>query len=156
MMLQAPPRNRLLAALPEAEWDLLRPCLTRVDLKPRQVLQHPHTPVEHAYFVERGAVTFQARTEAEGPVGFGLVDGGALIGLPVVLGTMRSHLRALVEVGPGQPTGSAPLICAGPCGRARSCTICCWPMCMRCWFRAPSLSCARASTGSSSGSRAGC
>ena len=39
-MLQTRPRNRLLAALPEAEWDLLRPCLTRVDLKPRQVLQH--------------------------------------------------------------------------------------------------------------------
>ena len=97
-MCQTRPRNRLLAALPEAEWDLLRPCLTRVDLKPRQVLQHPHTPVEHAYFVERGAVTFQARTEAEGPVGVGLVDGGALIGLPVVLGTMRSYLRALVEV----------------------------------------------------------
>jgi len=62
------------------------------------VLQHPHTPVEYAYFVERGAVTFQTRTEADGPVGVGLVDGGAIIGLPIILGTMRSYLRALVEV----------------------------------------------------------
>src|ERR671932_2775122 len=97
-MLQIRPRNRLLAALPEAEWELLRPRLTCVDLKPRQVLQHPHTPVEYAYFVERGAVTFQTRTEADGPVGVGLVDGGAILGIPVVLGTMRSYVRALVEV----------------------------------------------------------
>src|SRR3982751_6715918 len=98
VMLQTRPRNRLLAALPEAEWELLRPCLTRVDLKPLQVLQHPHTPVEYAYFVERGAVTFQPRTEADGPVGVGLVDGGAIIGIPIILGTMRSYVRALVEV----------------------------------------------------------
>src|SRR3954447_2920462 len=93
VMLQTRPRNRLLAALPETEWDLLRPCLTSVELKPRQVLQHPHTPVEYAYFVERGAVTFQARTDADGPVGVGLVDGGAIIGIPIILGTMRSYLR---------------------------------------------------------------
>lgn len=97
-MLQTRPRNRLLAALPETEWERLRPCLTSVELKPRQVLQHPHTPVEYAYFVERGAVTFQARTDADGPVGVGLVDGGAIIGIPIILGTMRSYVRALVEV----------------------------------------------------------
>ena len=58
-------------------------------------------------------MTFQARTQAEGPVGVGLVDGGALIGLPVVLGTMRSHLRALVEV-----AGSAYRISAADLRRA--------------------------------------
>src|SRR3954453_23664387 len=103
-MPQTRPRNRLLAALPAAEWDRLRPCLTRVDLRARQVLQHPHAPVEHAYFVERGAVTFQARTQADGPVGVGLVDGA-----------MRSHLRALVEV-----AGSAYRISAADLRRAMS------------------------------------
>ena len=103
-MLQTRPRNRLLAALPETEWERLRPHLTRVDLKLRQVLQHPHTPVEYAYFVERGAVTFQSRTEADGPVGVGLVDGPAMIGIPIVLGTTRSYLRrARRGVGRGIP-----------------------------------------------------
>src|SRR5690242_11714027 len=97
-MLQTRPRNRLLAALPETEWERLRPCLTSAEPKPRQVLQHPYTPVEYAYFVERGAVTFQARTEADGPVGVGLVDGGEIIGIPIILGTMRGYVRALVEV----------------------------------------------------------
>ena len=41
------------------------------------------------------------------------MDGGALIGLPVVLGTMRSHLRALVEV-----AGSAYRISAADLRRA--------------------------------------
>src|SRR5690242_20987690 len=98
-MLQTRPRNRLLAALPEAEWDLLRPRLTSVELKPRQVLQHPHTPVEYAYFVERGAVTFQTRTEADGPVGVGLVDGGAIIGIPVVLGPVTANVCKMA-IGP--------------------------------------------------------
>lgn len=95
------PRNRLLAAVSPRDWELIRPHLERVPLRRRQILMDRHVPVQHVYFVEHGAVVLAARTEADGFVGVGLVDGGALVGIPVVLGIGGSAIRAVVEV-PGE------------------------------------------------------
>ena len=93
-------RNRLLAALPPVELERLRPYLSRVTLRRRQVLQEPHVPSSFGYFIERGAASILARTKADGAVG-GLVGSYGMVGVPIVLGTMRSPLRALVQI-PGE------------------------------------------------------
>ena len=94
-------RNRLLAAVPPAELERIGPFLARVPLRRRQVLQEPHLPSPYAYFIEHGAVSVLAKTKADGPIGVGLVGRFGMIGTPIVLGTMRSPLRALVQI-PGE------------------------------------------------------
>jgi CRP-like cAMP-binding protein len=70
-----------------------------VPLRRRQVLHEPNLPIEYVYFIiDGGVVSLQARTKADGAVGVGLMDGAAVIGIPVILGTMRTFLRAVVEV----------------------------------------------------------
>jgi CRP-like cAMP-binding protein len=96
-----PVRNRLLAALPAQDFDLLHPHLERVALKRRQVLEEPHVPIRYVHFIERGAASMASRTRADGLVGVGLVGRTGLVGIPVVLGTMGSPLRCVVQI-PGE------------------------------------------------------
>lgn len=58
-----PTGNRLLATLPPAELDMLRPFMTRVRLVADQVLIEHGRPAEHVYFVEDGLASLVAETE---------------------------------------------------------------------------------------------
>ncbi len=90
--------NLLLAALPEAEWALIRPHLQRVPLRRKQVLEEPRTEIQHVYFIERGLASVQARTQADGAHGVGLVGRFGMTGLGILLGTRRATLRVSVQV----------------------------------------------------------
>ena len=92
------PRNRLLAAVPPSELERLRPHLEPVLLKRRQTLQESNLPVQHAYFIENGAAALMSKTRTDGPVGAGLVGRIGIVGLPIVLGTMRSPIRCVVQI----------------------------------------------------------
>ncbi|WP_457105655.1 Crp/Fnr family transcriptional regulator [Methylobacterium sp. P5_C11] len=91
------PRNLILAALPPAEWAELEPLLELVPLRRRQVLKEPRADIPYIYFIERGLAALQARTQADGAHGVGLVGRFGMTGLPLVLGTMRSPLRIIVQ-----------------------------------------------------------
>ena len=91
-------RNRLLAAVPTLEYEHLRPFLEPVILKKRQVLQEPNRPMTHAYFIERGAASLFSRTARDGDVEVGIVGRFGFVGVPVVLGTMHSPHRCMVQV----------------------------------------------------------
>ena len=49
--------NGILKRLPDAEFEALAPLLQRVELRPKQVLEHCHLPVQFAYFIERGLIS---------------------------------------------------------------------------------------------------
>ncbi|WP_082504322.1 Crp/Fnr family transcriptional regulator [Methylobacterium sp. Leaf117] len=93
------PRNLLLASLPTTEWIELQPLLEHVQLRKRQVLEEPRTGIQYVYFIEHGLAAVQARTQAEGPHGVGLLGRFSMTGLPLVLGTERSPLRVVVQTG---------------------------------------------------------
>ena len=58
------PRNRLLTALAQDDFDNLRPHLTLVGLVGGQTLFGPGEAIEHVYFVEQGVVSLVADTGA--------------------------------------------------------------------------------------------
>ena len=82
-----PKDNHLLAALPDAEWERLRPFLEPVDMPLGQVLYESGHPMSHAYFpttaivsllyvMENGASAEIAVAGCEGVVGITLFMGG--------------------------------------------------------------------------------
>ena len=93
-----PVRNRILLALPDAEYQTLRPFLTLVDLPPQTILHEPGENLEFAYFPNRGLVSLLVVTEEGKTVEVGIVGNEGLIGTPAVVGFNRSSHRAAVQI----------------------------------------------------------
>ena len=93
-------RNRLLSALSPEDWEILSPALQLVELKGRQVLHHAKTPMEHAFFIERGLVSVSARVAPEQWVEVWLTGSEGMTGLPILLGNANfPAFRRVVQVG---------------------------------------------------------
>jgi CRP-like cAMP-binding protein len=108
-------RNRFLRALSTSDWEILSPSLELVELKSRQVLHHAKTPMEHAFFVERGLVSVSARVAPEQWVEVWLIGSEGMSGLPILLGDSKfPAFRRVVQVG-----GSALRISAKDLLKAR-------------------------------------
>jgi len=96
-----PVDNSILSALPPSTLARLLPLLRPVELKHRQILQESHRPVERVYFIQRGMAVLFARTKRDGEVGVAMIGRAGVVGVPDVLGTMRSFHRCLMQV-PGE------------------------------------------------------
>lgn len=94
-------RNRVLAALPPEELDLLRPHLEPVELRLRQVLMEPNRPLEHVYFVEEGVVSIVGLMGDGSAIETATVGNEGMVGLPVFLGAGSMAGQAFVQV-PGR------------------------------------------------------
>jgi two-component sensor histidine kinase len=95
-------RNGLLGALGTEGREALLPFLERVPIKRRQVLQERHVPMAYAYFIERGAACVMARAgNGSATLEVGTRGGKDVVGVPIILGTMRSPHRCVVMV-PGE------------------------------------------------------
>ena len=95
------PRNRILAALPKAEYARLAPALERVALEMKQVLFDIDRPIEHVYFPEDCVISI-VRIMADGSaVETATVGREGMIGLPVFLGGYRTAAQAFCQV-PGE------------------------------------------------------
>jgi CRP-like cAMP-binding protein len=98
MLLQSlPVQNRILVHLPADAFDLLRPHMRRIQLKRHAVLQEPNSRVREVYFIEAGVAVMLAQTNRDGRVEVGIVGRFGFIGVPVVLGTMHSLHRCVME-----------------------------------------------------------
>jgi CRP-like cAMP-binding protein len=91
-------RNRILASLPPDVLAELSPALQRVGLKQRDILQEANRPIEHVYFIESGVASLFARTKRDGPTEAAMIGRLGMVGIPVLLGTMRSPHRCLMQV----------------------------------------------------------
>jgi CRP-like cAMP-binding protein len=96
-----PVQNRILASISAQTFNHLRPYLQRVPLRRREILQERNRPLQYVHFIERGVASLFARTSRDGPVEVAMIGRLGLVGTPVVLGTMRSPNRCLVQV-PGE------------------------------------------------------
>ena len=78
-------RNHILAALPIAEIELLRPHLSRMTMVSGQVLHEANSPITDVFFIENGVVSLAADTHDEGRVEVGLLGREGFAGASVIL-----------------------------------------------------------------------
>ena len=78
-------RNRLLAALPREEYDLLRPHMERLHLEVLEVIAEANEPFTHVYFPESGIISVVSRLTEGGTVETGTVGNEGMAGLSAVL-----------------------------------------------------------------------
>ncbi len=91
------PANRLLAALPDAEYQRLVPHLERVPLPLKQVLHKAGESIEYVYFPDRAIVSLISTPEEGSNVEVGLVGNEGLVGIPAVLGDNIATTSATVQ-----------------------------------------------------------
>src|SRR5215213_8143650 len=113
-------RNCILQSLRPDILAGLQPYLRRVRLKRGQMLQEPHRPLDRVYFIERGMAVLMARTKRDAQVGVGIIGRAGLVGVPVVLGIMRSPHHCVMEV-KARPCRSARKPFGLPWMEARRC-----------------------------------
>jgi CRP-like cAMP-binding protein len=93
-----PRRNRILAALPDADLDQLLEQLEPVDLNTSVVLYEPGTAIARVYFVLTGVVSLVAALGQEQVVEVATIGDEGMVGLPVFLGAGPPTERATVQV----------------------------------------------------------
>src|SRR5919198_4053075 len=93
-----PSTNRLLAALPQAEYLRLLPYLEPVPLPYRQSLYDAHTPIPYVWFVEHGVVSLLRVTQEGTLIEIAVIGCEGMVGLPVFLGTGSALAQALVQI----------------------------------------------------------
>ena len=96
----APAENRLLSALPPAEYQRLQAVMEEIPLRFAEILYEPGERLRHVYFPTRGIVSLLCTAEGRHAVETAMVGNEGMAGLSVVLGAGGSCDRALVQ-GPG-------------------------------------------------------
>src|SRR5215216_7100685 len=90
--------NRLLAALPAADFALLAPHLAEASFEHGSVLQEPGQPVACVYFLERGLVSLLALLSDGHAIDTGSIGREGAVGLMAGLGVHKALTRAVVHV----------------------------------------------------------
>src|SRR5919109_5380192 len=94
-------RNRLLAALPEAEYAQLAPLLRRDHLELRQTIFEYDAPVERVYFPESAVVSVVGVMSGAAAAQSAIVGNEGFVGLPVFLGADRMSAQTFCQI-PGE------------------------------------------------------
>jgi CRP-like cAMP-binding protein len=90
--------NRTLLALPDEEFQVIRPHLQFADLERRLTLHEPHRVVRFAYFPNAGVISLVIEMKEGKSVEAGLLGNDGASGMSAVLGLSRSPLREVVQV----------------------------------------------------------
>jgi CRP-like cAMP-binding protein len=92
------PVNRLLAALPDVEYQRLVPHLKYVPLPLKQILHKRGESIEYVYFPHHGIVSLVSTSEEGSKIEVGLVGNEGIVGIPAVLGDNIATAIAMVQV----------------------------------------------------------
>jgi CRP-like cAMP-binding protein len=95
---QSAVRNRLLAALPAADFELLSASLTLVSLSLKQTLLEADEPIKAAYFVETGMVSYLAYLAGGEAIEVGIIGPEGMVGMPLILGVDSAPAGAIVQM----------------------------------------------------------
>ncbi len=102
-------RNRILAALPEADFALLATGLVPVDLQLGETLHRAGDRIENIYFPEIGFISALAVLSNGHPLEIGLIGAEGAAGVSVVLGATTSYSETMCQTGGAAhriPTGA--------------------------------------------------
>lgn len=91
------PKNRLLAALPKEEYELLRPHLEPVSLSLGEILFEPPDQIRKVYFPTSCIISFLAEMPNGDSVEVGLTGNEGLAGVDVILGVDTASKVATVQ-----------------------------------------------------------
>lgn len=89
--------NRLLAALPEKEYQKLLPKLEEVSLNYTEIIYEPGDIIRRVYFPNSGIVSLLSAVDEHSLLEVGIVGNEGFVGLPAFLGVKSSNNRALVQ-----------------------------------------------------------
>ena len=91
-------QNRLLAVLPELEWERLRQNLQPVFLQHGRVLYEPGVKPEYAYFPTTAIVSLEYLTADGASAEFAIVGSEGLVGIALFMGGDSRTNRAVVQI----------------------------------------------------------
>ncbi|MBV8887419.1 MAG: Crp/Fnr family transcriptional regulator [Chroococcidiopsidaceae cyanobacterium CP_BM_RX_35] len=99
-MLRSPSakQNRLLAALPEEEYNRLLPYLEWEVLDLKKVLYHPNAAIESVYFPLSGVVSLLTVLDNGELIEVGTIGNEGMVGIPVLLGASRIPGQAICQI----------------------------------------------------------
>ncbi|HEX5311966.1 Crp/Fnr family transcriptional regulator [Aquabacterium sp.] len=96
--LESDPRvNRLLAVLPDEEWQRLQPQLERVDLRLGQVLCEAGGEIQYVFFPTTAIVSLLCLTESGASTEVGVVGNEGVVGISLLMGGENTPNRAIVQ-----------------------------------------------------------
>jgi len=98
MTYQDVPQNRLLASLPRADYDRLKPHVEPVELPYRRVLYRANRAIEFVYFFETGVGSLVSSLRNGDTSEVGTIGNEGIVGVPVVLGDKRAPTSVYVQV----------------------------------------------------------
>ncbi|WP_341526829.1 Crp/Fnr family transcriptional regulator [Nostoc sp. UHCC 0302] len=90
--------NKLLAVLPESEYEHLVSHLKLVPLSIHQVLYEAAEPITHVYFPSKAVVSIVTTMEDGSTAEVGLASSEGMVGIPVILGDSITTTTAFVQV----------------------------------------------------------
>ncbi|AOF86971.1 crp-like helix-turn-helix domain protein [Hydrogenophaga sp. RAC07] len=92
-----PRHNQLLACLPDAEWQRLKPMLELVDLPLGKVLYESGERIEHVHFPTRGIVSLLYVLDSGASAEIAVVGPEGVVGISVFMGGGSTPSRAVVQ-----------------------------------------------------------
>lgn len=90
--------NRLLAALPRAEYLRLLPHLKLIHLPPKKILYDVGEVVRYAYFPRGGMISLLSSTEDGRTVEVGMIGNEGVAGIPVLLRAKTAPYQMMVQL----------------------------------------------------------
>ena len=90
--------NQLLSLLPQIERKRILERCERISLDIKTVLYEAGRPIKFVYFPLSGMVSLVSRHAEGGTIEVGTVGNEGMVGTPLVLGSERSHVEAIVQV----------------------------------------------------------
>jgi hypothetical protein len=90
--------NKVLLAMPNDEYKLMRPDLTYTDLPSHLSLHEPAQKIEFVYFPNRGMVSQVVVTKDGRTVEVGVVGSEGYVGAGLAAGLSRSSVREIIQI----------------------------------------------------------
>lgn len=91
-------RNRILAALPKADFDEFFTDLDPVSLTLKEILYTVGAPLKHVYFIESGIASVLTSMADGSAIEVGMIGTEGMVGLPALLGGEASEQHVIVQV----------------------------------------------------------
>lgn len=90
-------QNRLLSALPVAEFELLRPQFVPVSFAPGDIIYQAGDSINYCYFPKNGMISLLSVTEQGQTIEVGFTGSEGMVGLPVLLGQKEMPYQVLIQ-----------------------------------------------------------
>jgi len=91
-------QNLVLLALPNKEYNLLRPHLEPTDLQQHKILQEPGEKIDFAYFLNDGMASLVALSHDGRSVEVGIVGKEGMVGMSLTAGLRSEIFRAIMQM----------------------------------------------------------